>query len=194
MTGDDSLSTLLEELSALARTADTITLGDFMATLGARGFGPVLIVLSVFLILPVGMVPGVPGTVALMLGLIGLHMLVRRRQLWLPPRLERVTFSSNMLAGASDRLRPIANRLRPVLAPRLPLFIDSFPALALIGAILIATGGLILAVGFIPGLPFALSLHVLVLGVALTTRDGLVALLGYALVLPGAWAAWHVFG
>ena len=43
---------------------------------------------------------------------------------------------------------------------------------------------LMLFAGFIPGLPFALSWHLLVFGLGLTLRDGVLVAIGWAIVVP----------
>ncbi|MBL3566327.1 exopolysaccharide biosynthesis protein [Rhodovulum sulfidophilum] len=187
------ISSLLEDLAALALANDRISIADLVEALGARGFGPLLVMLSAFLILPVGMLPGLPGVVAIFMILIGRRMMTGETTLWLPARLRRVHISGHVLAVSVARAQPAALWLRPLLTPRLVALIEGRIATRLIALILIGTGVLIFLLGFIPGLPFVLSLHVLMLGLALSTRDGLVAALAYALMGPEIIFIWRVF-
>ncbi|BAQ68523.1 probable exopolysaccharide synthesis protein [Rhodovulum sulfidophilum] len=187
------ISSLLEDLAALALANDRISIADLVEALGARGFGPLLVMLSAFLILPVGMLPGLPGVVAIFMILIGGRMMTGETTLWLPARLRRVHISGHVLAVSVARAQPAALWLRPLLTPRLVALIEGRIATRLIALILIGTGVLIFLLGFIPGLPFVLSLHVLMLGLALSTRDGLVAALAYALMAPEIIFIWRVF-
>ncbi|PTW47124.1 MULTISPECIES: exopolysaccharide biosynthesis protein [Rhodovulum] len=187
------ISSLLEDLAALALASDRVSVADLIETLGARGFGPLLVMLSAFLILPVGMLPGLPGVVAVFMILIGGRMITGKTTLWLPGRLRRVHLSGHVLAVSVARAQPAALWLRPLLAPRLVTFVESGLATRLIALILMATGVLIFLLGFIPGLPFVLSLHVLMLGLAMSTRDGLVAFLAYCMLLPEIVFIWRVF-
>ncbi|ANB35335.1 exopolysaccharide biosynthesis protein [Rhodovulum sulfidophilum] len=187
------ISSLLEDLAALALANDRISIADLVEALGARGFGPLLVMLSAFLILPVGMLPGLPGVVAIFMILIGGRMMTGETTLWLPARLRRVHISGHVLAVSVARAQPAALWLRPLLTPRLVALIEGRIATRLIALILIGTGVLIFLLGFIPGLPFVLSLHVLMLGLALSTRDGLVAALAYALMGPEIIFIWRVF-
>ncbi|MCE8417636.1 exopolysaccharide biosynthesis protein [Rhodovulum sulfidophilum] len=187
------ISSLLEDLAALALANDRISIADLVEALGARGFGPLLVMLSAFLILPVGMLPGLPGVVAIFMILIGGRMMTGETTLWLPARLRRVHISGHVLAVSVARAQPAALWLRPLLTPRLVALIEGRIATRLIALILIGTGVLIFLLGFIPGLPFVLSLHVLMLGLALSTRDGLVAALAYALMVPEIIFIWRVF-
>ncbi|ARC88238.1 exopolysaccharide biosynthesis protein [Rhodovulum sp. MB263] len=195
MTSQDDwiISSLLEDLAALALANDRISIADLVETLGARGFGPLLVMLSAFLILPVGMLPGLPGVVAIFMILIGGRMMTGQTTLWLPARLRRVHISGHVLAVSVARAQPAALWLRPLLTPRLVALIEGRIATRLIALILMVTGVLIFLLGFIPGLPFVLSLHVLMLGLALSTRDGLVAGLAYVLMGPEIAFIWRVF-
>ncbi|TCO72536.1 exopolysaccharide biosynthesis protein [Rhodovulum euryhalinum] len=177
------ISSLLEDLAGLALSRDRVSVADVVETMGTRGFGPLLMVLSAFLILPVGMVPGMPGVVALFLILIGGRMMTGETTLWIPARLGRVTFSGHLLAVSVARAQRPVLWLRPLVSPRLAVLVDSVVMGRVVALILMVTGAVIFVAGFIPGLPFVLSLHILVLGLALSSRDGLIAMVGYALLL-----------
>ncbi|WP_074219114.1 exopolysaccharide biosynthesis protein [Rhodovulum sp. ES.010] len=195
MSSDDDwiISGLLEDLAALALSRDRISVAELVETMGRRGFGPLLVVLSAFLILPVGILPGIPAVVSILLILVGGRMMSGETTLWIPARLGRVGFSGHVLAASVARAQPVALRLRPLVAPRLAFLVSSAVMSRVVALILMVTGAVILLVGFIPGLPFVLSLHVLLLGIALSSRDGLVALLGYALLVPEVLFIWKVF-
>jgi hypothetical protein len=185
--GDDQLAGLLDDLDALLGEKDRVSLGEIIDTLGARGFGPLLVTLSAFLILPVGMIPGTPGLVAIVLVLIGLQMLIGQKRLWAPVGLRNRTISAEVLRLSIARARPIARRLRPVLMPRYYGLLDNGLILTTAAAIFIATGVVIFLIGFIPGLPFVLSIHVLLIGLGMTARDGIITALGFAAIGPAVW-------
>ena len=178
------ISSLLDDLASLALSRDRLSVADIVETLGSRGFGPLIVLLAGMLILPVGMLPGLPAAVAVLLILIGGRMMTGEQRIWLPARLGRVTISGHLLAVSVARAQPAVLWLRPLLAPRLPFLIDSALMARLVALILMTTGAAIFIGGIIPGIPFVLSLHVLVLGLAMSARDGLVALFGYAMLLP----------
>lgn len=187
------ISSLLEDLAALALAHDRLSVADLIETMGARGFGPLVVILSGFLILPLGMVPGMPGVVAVFLILIGGRMMTGETSLWVPARLQRVHFAGHLLAVSVARAQPVALWLRPFVAPRAAVLIDSPVMQRVVALIFMVTGAVIFVAGFIPGLPFVLSLHVLLLGIALSSRDGLIALLGYAIVIPEVLFIWNIF-
>ncbi|MGB8623998.1 MAG: exopolysaccharide biosynthesis protein [Paracoccaceae bacterium] len=181
---------LLDGLENLARNNDRVTLDQVLESLGARGFGPLLVVFSAFLILPIGMVPGIPAIVGLIFIVIGGHMLVRSHRLWLPAMVKRASFSASVLKSSVRRARPAEDWLRPVLAPRLSLLVEGALPIGVIALVVIATGLLVMVVGFIPFVPLALSLHVLLFGLALTARDGVVGLVAYGVLAPELYLLW----
>ena len=79
--------------------------------------------------------------------------------------------------------RPWARRLRPILATRATALIDGALPARMMGAILLATGAVMFVIGFIPGLPFTLAGHVLLFGLGLTARDGVLVGLGFVATL-----------
>jgi hypothetical protein len=184
---DDQISGLLDDLEALLDEEEEVSLGEIIDALGARGFGPLLVTLSAFLIMPVGMIPGMPGLVAIVLVLIGLQMLIGQKRLWAPVGLRRRLISADLLRASVKRARPLARRLRPVLMPRYCRLVDNGLTLTTAAAIFIATGAVIFLIGFIPGLPFVLSIHVLLIGLGMSARDGIVTLLGFAAIAPAFW-------
>ncbi|MGC9368939.1 MAG: exopolysaccharide biosynthesis protein [Paracoccaceae bacterium] len=184
---DDQISGLLDDLEALLDEEEEVSLGEIIDALGARGFGPLLVTLSAFLIMPVGMIPGMPGLVAIVLVRIGLQMLIGQKRLWAPVGLRRRLISADLLRASVKRARPLARRLRPVLMPRYCRLVDNGLTLTTAAAIFIATGAVIFLIGFIPGLPFVLSIHVLLIGLGMSARDGIVTLLGFAAIAPAFW-------
>lgn len=178
---------MLDDLSALTEAHEKITLGQVVDCIGSRGFGPLLMVLSIFLILPVGMIPGVPGAVGIVTGLIGGLLLVGASRLNLPDRVARISFGAKHLHAAVEWGRPYTHWLRRVTRPRLQVLVRGWLPLTLIALILIATGMLIFFIGFIPGLPFLMAIHVLFFGIGMATRDGAMTLVGFVLLTPEAW-------
>lgn len=184
---DHALTGMLDDLELILRGRDVVTLGQTMDCLGARGFGPILLIFSILLILPVGMIPGMPGIVGGVIMTIGALMLIGSKRLHLPMRLRQISLPARALRGVVNWARPHTHKLHRLLHPRLTSLIEGVIPLRLMALVLIPTGLLMLVIGFIPGLPFVMSVHVLLFGIALATRDGLFALLGYAICLPEAW-------
>lgn len=191
MSPEADLEGILADLEQAAESRDRLTADEMLDVVGARGFGPVLAVLSLFLLLPVGMVPGMPAVVGLVLILIGVLMMMGRKRLHLPRRIGRLALAAHRITAVTRRMRPWAARLRALVHPRLTFLAASRPAVVALGLVLAATGLVLIFIGFVPFLPFVLALHVVLIGIGLTMRDGIVVLLGLALLLPEVWLLWR---
>lgn len=187
------LEGVLRDLSGLAGNGGTVEIGRLVDALGRRGFGPLLLVLSLLLILPIGAIPGVPAAVGLLVASMGVQIVLGGRGVWLPARLRRIGIGASRVDWAVARLKPATKRLRRVLRPRLETLAQSRVSLMAIGGVLVLAGLAMIAIGFVPGLPFLFALPVLVYALGLTGGDGLVVIAGHLLVLPGLWAGINAF-
>ena len=176
--------TIVDMLDDLAETRAQVSFGEIVDTLGAQGFGPLLLALAALLILPIGMIPGVGGVVGLATAAIGVQILRGRSGLWLPGPLRRRTLPSAHLKRACQVLRPRMLWLRQRLRPRVTVLAEGPISLRVIAVFLILAGFVMAALGAIPILPPLLGLPVLCFALGLTARDGAAVAAGYALLLP----------
>lgn len=184
---DDQFSEVLDDLNTVTHEAETTTFGELIDALGRRGTGPLLVILSAVLILPVGMVPGMPGLVAIVFMLIGIQLLFVQPKLWMPARLRRAKIKTETLRSIVKRIQPLRRKARLVLSERMTFIIDGRVFQLAAALILLGTGAVIFFIGFVPGLPFVLSIHILLIGLGLTARDGIVMSLGLTAIAPAIW-------
>ena len=104
---------------------------------------------------------------------------MRAKAWWLPKRALDATVSRTLVVKGVTAARPWAQRIDKLLKPRLTfLALQPFVnliALACIGAALIT-----IPLGFIPFAPMIPSLAIVLFGLGMTARDGLVLLFGMA--------------
>ncbi len=188
----DHFTGLLDDLAAAVGGAEHIRFGDILATIGARGFGPLLCLFSTALILPSGMIPGLPGIVAVLYAMIGIEIALGNRALRLPRRVRDWQVPATHVRAFIERAVPLAKRARRVLKPRYADAVTARPTLLLVAATLLATAVVLFVMGFIPGLPFLIAVPVLLVGLGLTAEDGLVLGAGLILLLMplGAVISW----
>lgn len=169
---------------------DHITLGEILRRIGLRGFGPILVIVSGFLLLPIGMIPGVPGAVAIVLGLVAVELVSGGKAIRLPDRVARLSLRASRVSGAVTRSRPVTRAIGRLLRPRAVALVTARAAQVVTGLVLGTIAVVMFVVGFVPGLPFLLALPVFLIGLGLTARDGLVLALGLGGVLvPAIYAA-----
>ena len=187
-----ALRTILRDLTRTIGTREKVLLGELVEALVEHGYGPVILLAAAMLILPIGMIPGVPAFMGIVLLLTGVQMLRGKHSLWLPPRLYGITLPGPLLLRAIRRIVPFTLRIESRLRPRLSLLVDWRLSRWAMALILILTAILLIVIGAVPGLPFLLALHVLTFGLGLTTRDGFFVAAGYAILLPVALVVWYL--
>ena len=180
MADERSLTGILDTLREASEGGD-LSVGDVLATLSDRSLGAVLAALGLIALIPiVGAIPGVSILVALLtLAAVGQSVLSDRPGLWAPAFVRRRAISEQSFARGAERVRPYAGWIDARLAPRLTALTGGKA-----GRSVIAVSAALLAVSMIPLalVPWGVTapaFGILCLGLALMTRDGALALLGY---------------
>jgi len=178
---------LSEVFAALAaEDRPRVAIGDVVEALGDRSFAPVMILLAVPNAIP--FIPGSSTVLGLLLALVAVQLLVGRRRVWLPERLNRWSFDREGFGRLVAKVTPWLARFERMARPRLwPASYRLAERLA--GAVAIALSLMImLPIPFANGVP-AIAICLLALGIS--ERDGL--WLGAGIVV-GAIAAGIVAG
>lgn len=107
-----------DSLEAILRTEKEggPSIGEITEAVGEKGFGLVLMVLSLPSALPIP-APGYSTPFGIVIGLIALQMMLGRQTLWIPSRLKIVrikpSLAQRMLGTAAKFLRKIERFIRP---------------------------------------------------------------------------------
>jgi hypothetical protein len=177
-----SVVELVEEVRGLAERSERVAIGDVVEALGARSFAPFLVLVPLIDISPIGGIPGLPTAMAAVVILVALQLLFGRRHLWLPGFVERRSLSAPKLCKAADKLHAVAERLDRWFHGRLPRFTRGAWIKAAAGAVTLMA----CAVPPLELLPFATTAPmaaILLFGIALLVRDGLLMLIACAVAL-----------
>ncbi|MDQ1093498.1 hypothetical protein QE400_002911 [Xanthomonas sacchari] len=163
---------------------DTFVLGDpeehlrlrlILADLQQSAFGVFLFVAILPAFLPVpGLAGGISGP---LVTLIGVQMLIGLRKPWLPRFIGERGPRRRTMQRFVGRIAPWLRRLDRLLKPRLPMLVDSLPARAFSGLLLIVLG--ILLSLPIPFTNYAFGAMLLLFALALLERDGGLMLLSW---------------
>jgi hypothetical protein len=164
-----------------AGEGDSVQVGEILDVLATRPIGPLLFVPALIAILPgIGALPGVTwGTAALIL-LISAQMVFTRNSHWAPEPLRRLRLKRSILEKSLSWARPMARWIDKATKPRL-VFLVRGPLRRLVGLTVLLMSVVMFAASIIPGLVIAPGLAVLILSIALTTQDGVVAVIGHTL-------------
>lgn len=166
------LDGLLRDLERLIGDRERVLLGEVLDTLGARGHGPILLVLAALMMLPTGLLPLMPALIGGLIALTAVEMIAGGKGVSVPPRLARIALPGALLRGSLRRGAPFARRVGRVLHPCWPVFVRSQAVQVVLAAILLMASAVMIVIGAIPGLPFLLVLPALLFGLGLTAGDG----------------------
>ncbi len=175
--------TLTEVLDTLADAGgeERVTIGEITEAFGDRSLAPILLVPALITASPISSIPGVPTLTGIVVGLITVQMLMGRHTLWLPQTIAKRGVSRARMRKAVSFLRPPVGWVERLLKPRLVwLATRPWNFLALLTCLAIA-----LITPALEFLPFAISIAAVAIGffaAGILARDGLVMLVGYALV------------
>lgn len=186
--GPAHLETLFDGLTGDDDTK-TVSVGEILAALAHRSYGPLLLLPALISVLPViGALPGMTWTTAAITLLISLNFLFSRRELWLPAGLRRMEISKQLFDRSVAWAKPWLRRLDHFVHPRFNLMMaPPWPFIVAILCVGLSLG--MFALSMIPGGVVIPAFGVILLAVGLTTHDGLVLLLG---ILASAAAFWGV--
>ena len=176
-------------LNPLAK--DQVTFREVLATVGRRAYGPLLLVVGLFSISPATVVPGMTWLSASLVLVIASQMAVGASRPWLPKGALDATISRDLLLKAVKGFRPWARRIDLMLRPRLT-FLTAPPLVNLIALMCVMSALVTFPLGLIPVAPLAPGLAIVLFGLGMTARDGLLLMLGAVLVGGAFWLAWGV--
>ncbi|MFP3944998.1 MAG: exopolysaccharide biosynthesis protein [Alphaproteobacteria bacterium] len=170
-----------------------LTIADLLETIGRRAYGPLLLFIGLFSISPASFVTGMTWLSATIIILIALQMLVGRRTPWLPRNILRIRLTRKLLFSGLNAMKPWARRIDRFLKPRLT-FLTGWPFVPLVALVCIVSALISYPAGFIPGAPFVPGMVIVLVGLGMTARDGLMILLGTALVAGSGWFLFRQLG
>ena len=178
----ENLEDVVGGLEELGEKNGKVSLGDALDAFGHRSFAPLLIVLPLVELSPLGGIPGFPTALAVIIGLIAVQLLFGREHVWLPDMIENRKVDGGKLAKGMHKLDRAAEWIDNHIGDRLDWMLSGiWPQIAAFVILLLC-----LSVPPLEFLPFASSVPMIAvacIGLALLVRDGLLLLV--AMVLGG---------
>lgn len=192
-----TLTTLIETIRALAANHDVgdardVRVGDILATVGRRAYGPLLLLIGLFSISPATILPGMTWFCAALTLLLCVQMIVGARHPWLPSKLLNARLSRAVVRQICDSVGPWAARIDTVLKPRLTILAEA-PFVNIAGLFCAVAALATFPLGFIPMAPIAPGLTIALVGLGLLVKDGLLLLLSGAIAVGAIALAWTAF-
>ncbi|UXX82448.1 exopolysaccharide biosynthesis protein [Roseovarius pelagicus] len=167
---------MMEDIAELSDENGKVVLRDLIEALGHRGFGPLFFIVAVIELTPVGGIPGVPTTLAVIISLIAVQILIGRKHLWMPDLIGNIALPKQKLDAGADKLKPIARRIDALLGSHLAYLTGETGQK--VGAIAVVL--LCLPVPLLELVPFATSIPmgaIALIGLAIAAGDGVLMLI-----------------
>lgn len=173
-----NLEEMLDRIYESANEEGRVSLGTIVESVGDRSFGPLLLMVGVIMTSPLSGMPGVPTTMGALVLLIAGQLLFRRDHFWLPRWVLRRSMEQSRVRRAVDWLRPLARFVDRWLRPRLPAFIRGI-SIYLISLVCAVIAAVMPMMELVPFSAHVAGLALTAFGLALISRDGLLALLAF---------------
>lgn len=181
MTEVRNLRSLLQSLGQNTG-GDTVTVRDLLDAVGRRSYGPLLLMLGFVAISPLTIIPGGTWLISLIILLVAGQIVIGRSYPWVPRRILNVEFKREHLEQGLETADHYAAFVDRFVKPRLA-FLTATPFAQLVALICVAAALISFPLGFIPLGPVLPGLAVLVFGLGLAARDGVVIALAGALLV-----------
>ena len=181
--GEHALEAIVDDAIDAAHGHETICMADLLDEFGTRSFGPILTLVSLIIISPIGSIPGLPIALGAVVVLLAVQIALGRDHPWIPGKMREMGFSRAKAEGARDRWYRWLERIDRLIKPRLE-WAAGQPALVFASLCLIFLSATMIPLELVP---FAVTLPgaaMLFFGIGLTARDGLMMLLGFAVTVP----------
>lgn len=173
----NTIDSLFKKVEKSALNYPTVQLSSIIDALNSRGFGPLICFLSLVMILPTGAIPGMPIIMGVLISLITVQLIAGRRTPWIPAIIKNVTVKSDSLKSGMHKAKPSIDWMLQYTHKRLDIMVSK---IGLIGIAILCT---LLALSMIPlgVIPFLVMVPaslIFLFGVAITTHDGLLVIIG----------------
>ncbi|MBJ6750411.1 exopolysaccharide biosynthesis protein [Geomonas sp. Red421] len=173
-----TLQEMLDRIGDSADDAGRVSLGKIVESIGNRSFGPLLLMVGVIAASPLSGMPGVPTATGVLILLIAGQLFFRRDHFWLPRWLLRRSLARDKVTKAIRWLRPLARFIDRWLRPRLPSLIRG-GSIYLISFICASIAIVMPMMELVPFSAHGAGLALSAFGLALISRDGLLALIAF---------------
>ncbi len=170
-----SVRDILRRVQEVAAGKDEVEAGTLMRSFGSRSYGPLLLLPPLLEISPLGGVPGVATTMALLIVLIAGQAILGRECVWFPRTIAKRKLKSARVCAAAKKLDSSATRLDRWFHGRLPSLTKG-SAVRIAGAACILLACAVPPLEFIPFASTAPMGAIALFGLALLVHDGVLML------------------
>ncbi len=163
---------------------ECISIGEVVASFDGRSHGPLLMLPGLFVMMPTGLIPGVPSLMAIFTMIVGIQMMITRKKPWLPKRMRDRSLEREQVVNAVERIRPYAEKAERFIKHRLS-WASGYVAQYAAAAVCVALAPTMVVFEFLPPGAFVPGTAIFLFGLGMTARDGLITLIAFAMAATG---------
>ncbi len=175
---------LLDRIEAGAADRSHVSIGEMMDSVGHRTFGPVVLLVGIILVTPLSGLPGMPTLMGLLTLLTLGQVLIGRKHFWLPGWLVKRHVPRQRLVQGLELLRPAARCIDRLIRPRLIPLVKG-PGLYVMALACMVIAVVMPATEIVPFSASIAGLALMTFGLAIISKDGLLALIAWGIALSG---------
>jgi len=179
-----NLEALLGKLSDAGRDHDSVSIRDLRDAVGRRSFAPLLLATSLVGFTPLGGIPGVPTTLAVIIVSIAAQIILGFGSIWLPTFILDRRIARSKLERGVNALKSPARLVDKVIRPRL-VFLTVRPYSYVIALICILLGFTVPPLELVPFIDIPLWGAIVAFSLALVAHDGLLVIVAFVLTGTG---------
>ncbi|MEQ9172968.1 MAG: exopolysaccharide biosynthesis protein [Rhodospirillales bacterium] len=179
------IQTLSEIVTCMVQAGadQKVRVGEILARVGRRSYGPVLLVPSILVVSPLSAIPGFSTLCGLCIALVAGQLLIGRRSPWFPAFVTDRGIDRDRFRRAGRWLGKVAKHVDRLIGPRLEILTTGACAKAA-AAVCLLMAAVIPFLELVPMASSTIGAVVAVYGLALTARDGYLMIA--AAVMTGA--------
>lgn len=176
------LEDVLDEAIEASHGGDKICLDDILDEFGTRSFGPILVIISLIIISPIGSVPVLPIILGAATSLLAVQIMFGSDHPWLPKSMLKTGVETEKAEAFRDKYHGMLEKLDSFIQPRLEWTTGQI-SLVFASICLIFLSFTMVPLELVPMAVTLPGVAMLLFGVGFTARDGIFMLLAYALTL-----------
>ncbi|HLV83010.1 MAG TPA: exopolysaccharide biosynthesis protein [Devosia sp.] len=178
---DGALGEIVAKVEQRVADGEKISIGMIQAVAGQRMAGPMLLFPALIVVSPLSIIPGLPSLVGLTTILVAGQVVLGHEKIWLPRWLTERCLSSRQAERLMSFLKPVSATIDAVSKRRWHALVSQ-PIRRAGAVVCVLVGAIMPFLELIPFTSTGAGAIIALFGLALTARDGMVALAWIGLV------------
>lgn len=153
------------------------SVGQIIDRFERRGFGPLLLVPSLFLVLPTGAIPGAPIVCGVIIIFVTAQIIIGQKRPWIPYKIRKIKFDGSQLKKGLKKIEKPAAKVDKKMHSRMSWFITPFSK-RIVAFVCMVLAVVIMLVGAIPFAMTLPALSIVFFSLGFIANDGFMVAIG----------------